>query len=412
MKSVFKICAIIILTIAISNLSYSASPKPAVSKNGMVVASEKIAAGVGRDVLKDGGNAIDAAIATLATLNVTESYNSGMGGGCFFIVYWVETGEVFAVDGRERAPLTAKRDMYIDKKTETAVPGLSTENVTASATPGQAAALELIHGRWATKPWADLIKPAALLADSGFGISRSFAERLLYHKDRLGQYPSTKEIFFPANDSLPLVFGDKLIQQDLARFFDSLAVHGASWVYNSRFTKDVVDFIRKYNGHLSTRDFELYESVLREPVTGSYRGYEIYSMPPPSSGGVHVIQILKMLEPFNLGYWGAGSSETIHLELEAMKRAFADRAHYLGDPDFIDVPIESLLDSVYLAERSASMISYKASVIDGPGEIDMDSTGQTTHFSVIDSAGNMVAVTASLNTSFGSGVVVPGYGLL
>jgi len=408
--------ALILISSAIflilNGLAFAASPTPSVGKNGMVVASETIAAAIGLETLKSGGNAIDAAIATLTTLNVTESYNSGMGGGCFFIIYLAETGEVFAIDGRETAPRSADRDMYIDKKENTPIPGLSTESVTSSATPGQAAAIELIHKKWGTKSWPELLQPAIAIADTGFFISRAFAERLLFHKDRLAQYPSTKEIFFPQNDSLPFNFGDKLIQKDLARFLDSLAAYGADWVYNSRFTKDIVDFVRKNNGYLSTRDFESYKAVIREPVKGNYRGYDVYSMPPPSSGGIHVVQILEMFEPFNLGYWGAGSSESLHLQLEAMKRAFADRAYYLGDPDFTKVPIAGLLDSIYLAGRSANMKPYTATVVDGPGEIIFDSVGQTTHFSIIDSAGNMVAVTASLNTSFGSGVIVPGYGIL
>ena len=402
---------IISLSTSSLNFSYAASPRPAVAHQAMVVSSEPIAAGIGLQVLRDGGNSIDAAIAVSATLNITEGYNSGMGGGCFIMIYWAETGEIFAIDGRERAPLKAQRDMFVDKKSKSVLPGLSTEGVTAVATPGQPAALDLIHKNWGTFPWDGLIKPAAALADTGFIISRTYAERLLYSKDRLIQYPSAKELFFPPNDSLPYTFGHKLIQKDLARFLDSLAINGTEWFYHSDFTTDLVKFVNKNNGYLTEKDFEEYQAVTRKPVHGHFRGYDIYSMPPPSSGGIHVVQILKILEPFNLRYWGAGSSETIHLMVEAMKRAFADRAYYLGDPDFVSIPVDGLLDTLYLEGLRESMVPYKASDIQGPGTLPGYESTETTHFSIIDSSGNMVAFTASLNTSFGSGVVLPGYGL-
>ncbi|UCE65791.1 MAG: gamma-glutamyltransferase [Candidatus Zixiibacteriota bacterium] len=402
---------IISLLISAVNLTYAVSPKPAVAQHAMVVSSEPIAAGIGLRILQNGGNAIDAAIAVSAVLNVTEGYSSGMGGGCFIMIYWAKTGEIFAVDGRERAPLKAQRDMYVDKRSKSVIPGLSTEGVTAVATPGLSAALDLIHKNWGTRPWNGLLKPAIFVADTGFIISRTYAERLLYSKDRLIQYPSTKELFFPQNDSLPYTFGHKLLQKDLARFLDSLAINGADWFYKSDFSRDLVKFVNKNNGYLTEKDFEGYKAVVRKPVHGRFRGYDIYSMPPPSSGGIHVIQILKILEPFNLRYWGAGSSDTIHLLVEAMKRAFADRAYYLGDPDFVSIPVDGLLDTLYLEGLRESMIPYKASDIQGPGTVPGYESSETTHFSIIDSMGNMVGFTASLNTSFGSGVILPGYGL-
>jgi gamma-glutamyltranspeptidase/glutathione hydrolase len=404
---------LIILSAILANagLTLAASPKPAVAHHAMVVSSEPIAAETGVQVLQSGGNAVDAAIAVIATLNVTEGYSSGMGGGCFIMIYLAETGEILAIDGRERAPLKARRDMYVDKKSKSVLPGLSTEGVTAVATPGLPAALDLIHKNWGTLPWSELFKPAAALADTGFNISRTYAERLLYSKDRLIQYPSTKELFFPPNDSLPYTFGHKLVQKGLARFLDSLAANGAGWFYNSDFTEDLVKFVNKNNGYLTEKDFEEYRAIIRKPIHGKIRGYDIYSMPPPSSGGIHVVQILEILEPFNLGYWGAGSSETIHLLVEAMKRAFADRAYYLGDPDYVTVHIEGLLDTLYLEGLRASMVPYRASDIQGPGTLPGYESTETTHFSIIDSAGNMVALSASLNTSFGSAVILPGYGL-
>jgi gamma-glutamyltranspeptidase/glutathione hydrolase len=398
--------------ITIFSWAFSASPRPAVAQNGMVVASESIAAGIGLDILKQGGNAVDGAIATAAALNVTEGYSSGMGGGCFILIYWAEDEQVYAIDGRERAPLKVGRDIYIDKKSHEPIPGASTEGVTAVATPGEPAALEMIHKRWGSLSWSDLFAPAIAVADTGFMLSRTYAEKLGYFSQRLYLYPANRAIFFPESDTLPYGFGDRLVQKDLAKMLQHFSDQGAAWFYDSDFTKEFVDFVKNQKGYLSLNDFLTYQPIERQPIHGSFRGYDIYSMPPPSSGGIHIIQMLKMLEPFNLSYWGVNSSETIHILAETMKRAFADRAYYLGDPDYADVPITGLLDSVYLDQQRSSMKPYQASAIQGPGILPGEESHQTTHFSIIDKDGNMVAVTSTVNTVFGSGVVLPGWGLI
>jgi gamma-glutamyltranspeptidase/glutathione hydrolase len=390
---------------------FAASPRPAVAQNGMVVAAEKNAVEIGIEILKGGGNAADASVAVAAALNVTEGYSSGMGGGCFILIYWADDDSVYVIDGRERAPLKASRDMYVNKD-GTIKEGQSTDGVTAVATPGEAAALEMMHERWGAKPWKDLFQPAIALADTGFIISRTYAERLSFFKDRLAQYEESKRIFFPANDTLPYVFGDRLVQTDLARFLDSLAANCSSWFYNSDFTDDFVQYMKESGGFLRKEDFQKYQAVERIPVRGTFRGYDIYSMPPPSSGGIHVIQMLDMLEPFNLSYWGAGSSDVIHLLAEVMKRAFADRAYYLGDPDFVNVPVAELLDTAYLNQQRLSIQPYEASNIQGPGQFPGNEGQHTSHFSIIDKDGNMVALTATVNTSFGSGIILPGWGLI
>jgi gamma-glutamyltranspeptidase/glutathione hydrolase len=412
MKKALILKAAILLTIVAIWPAWSASPKPAVARHGMVVSSESIAADIGLEILKSGGNAVDAAVATCIALNVTEGYNSGMGGGCFVLIYKAETGEVFAVDGRERAPINARRDLFVDPDDHTIIKGLSTEGSTAVATPGQPAALQLIHSRWGSLPWVDLFQPAIALADTGFVLSRTYGGVLSGSKDRLSRYRSSREIFFPPGDTIPYGFRDRLIQKDLARFLDSLSRNGADWFYSSRFSDDLAGFVTGNGGYLTTEDLLSYEARLREPIHGRFRGYDIYSMPPPSSGGVHVVQILKMLEPFDLADLGAGSSQSIHLMAEAMKRAFADRAYYLGDPDYVDVPVQALLDSLYLANHSRSIEPDRAADIAGHGKLPPEESSETTHFSVIDSDGNMVAFTASLNTSFGSALVLPGWGLL
>lgn len=402
---------IFIFTIAYFNLAIATSPRPTVAENGMVVASEKTAAEIGLQVLEDGGNAIDAAVAVAAALNVTEGYSSGMGGGCFILVYLAADKKVHVIDGREKAPMIGNRDMYVNKD-GTIKEGQSTEGVTAMGTPGEPAALEMIHERWGRKDWKELFKPAIDLADTGFIISRTYADRLLFNKDRLLQYESSIAIFFPKNDTLPYNFGERLTQKDLAKFLSNLADKGTDWFYNSEFTNDFVKFIKQNEGFLRADDFYDYSAVEREPIHGDFRGYDIYSMPPPSSGGVHIVQMLEMLEPFNLSYWGANSSETVHLLAEVMKRAFADRAYYLGDPDFVKVPMAELLDPSYLEQQRRSITPYKSSEIQGPGTLPGYESPQTTHYSIIDKDGNMVAVTATINTNFGSGVVLPGWGLL
>ncbi|MCP4582752.1 MAG: gamma-glutamyltransferase [candidate division Zixibacteria bacterium] len=412
MQTTIKLLITFVSTALLTSQAFTASPKPAAANNGMVVASEKIAAEIGLEQLKSGGNAIDAAIATAAALNVTEGYSSGMGGGCFVLVYWAETDEVYVIDGRERAPLKADRDLYVDKNTGEVIGGLSTTGVTAAGTPGQPAALEKIHKRWGSSPWAELFAPAIALADTGFDISRTYALRLLYTREKLIQFPSSREVFFPPGDTLPYGFGDRLIQNDLAGFLQNLSDKGVDWFYNSDFADKLVDFVKQNNGYLQENDMQSYEAVERQPIHGNFRGYDIYSMPPPSSGGIHVVQILEMLEPFNLSYWGAGSSETIHLLAETMKRAFADRSFYLGDPDHVDVPIAGLLDQDYLDRQRSTMKPYQASTIQGHGKLPGSESSQTTHFSIIDKDGNMVAMTSTINTSFGSAVVVPGWGLL
>ncbi|MCK4657160.1 MAG: gamma-glutamyltransferase, partial [candidate division Zixibacteria bacterium] len=239
MKKALILKAAIFLAVATICPAWSASPKPSVAHHGMVVSSESIAADIGLEILKSGGNAVDAAVATCIALNVTEGYNCGMGGGCFITLYWAETGEVFAVDGRERAPLGAHRDLYVNPADQTVIKGLSTEGATAVAAPGQPAALKLIHDRWGSLPWAELFEPAIAAADTGFVLSRTYAEKLSGSGDRLSQYPSSREIFFPHGDTIPYGFGDRLIQKDLARFLDSLSRNGADWFYNSRFAGDL-----------------------------------------------------------------------------------------------------------------------------------------------------------------------------
>jgi len=412
LKSKNNLLIAFIYFVAIISPAFAASPRPVIAQNGMVVASESIAAGIGLDILKQGGNAVDAAIATAAVLNVTEGYSSGMGGGCFILIYWAEDDQVYAIDGRECAPFKAFRDIYIDKKSGKPIPDVSTEGITAVATPGQPAALEMIYKRWGSIAWADLFRPAIAVADTGFPLSRTYAEKLSYFAQRLYQYPANRGIFFPAGDTLPYGFGDKLIQKDLAKLLQNLASRGTEWFYDSDFTREFVNFVKEQKGFLSLNDFLTYQPIERQSIHGNFRGYDIYVMPPPSSGGIHIIQMLKILEPFNLSYWGANSSETIHILIESMKRAFADRAYYLGDPDFVDVPIAGLLDSAYLDRQRNTMKPYQASAIQGPGSIPQEESSQTTHFSIIDQDGNMVAITSTVNTSFGCGVVLPGWGLI
>ena len=407
-----RILTILFLLLISKSPVWSAYPYPVKAEHGMVVTAEPIASQIGLEVLKSGGNAIDAAVAIAMALNVTEGYSSGLGGGCFILIYQADKNEVIAIDGRERAPISAHRNLFINPQDSSLIPGLSTEGATAVATPGELAALELIHKSWGKLKWRSLIKPAIAVADTGFALSRTYTDKLIYFRERLYQYQSTREIFFMPGDTLPYSEGDRLVQKDLARLLGKIADKGAGWFYKGRFADDLTGWVQQNGGWLTKEDLASYQSVKREPIHGQWRGYDIYSMPPPSSGGIHVVQILKMLEPFNIGYWGKGSSETIHLLAESMKRAFADRAFWLGDPDLVEVPVAGLLDSSYIADWRTTFRQYEAHPVQGPGHPSGVEGTQTTHFSVIDVHGNMAAVTASINTSFGSGVVLPGWGLL
>ena len=377
---------------------------------GIVSSTHPLATEAGLAVLKNGGNAVDAAVAVGLTLGVVDGYNSGIGGGCFMLIRRAD-GKVIALDGREVAPAAATRDMYIrDGKADTA---LSQTGPLASGVPGALATYGQAvreHGR---KPLAELIAPAARIAEEGFRINGIYARRIASTATQLRRFASPREIFFKS-DGQPLAEGDLLKQADLGRSYRAIAKEGVDWFYRGAYATAVDAWMREHQGTLTAADFRNYVVKARTPLTSTYRGYTLHGMSPPSSGGVHVAQIMNLLEGFDLaGMKEPGARQ--HVMAEAMKIAFADRAHWLGDPDFADVP-RGLLDKSYAKKLATGIRLDRAAVVAGhstPPDADPRFFEKhTTHFSVADAEGNWVACTQTINTSFGSKVIVPGTGIL
>ena len=378
---------------------------------GAIATVDPIATDAAVQALKDGGNAIDAAVAAGLTLGVVNGYNSGIGGGCF-VVCRLADGTVFTLNGREKAPGRAHRDLYL--RNGEADPNLSRVGALAVAVPGALMAyaqLSETHGRI---PFRKHLLKAAAIAEQGFKIPADYASTLKGRSFDLKKFPASARIFLDAKGN-PYQAGAVLKQTDLANTYRQVAAHGTDWFYKGPFAKKTAAWMNANDGVLSEADFAQYTISRPAPVQTTYRGYTVYGMPPPSSGGVHVIQILNMLETRNLKKINPRSADFFHLISESMKLAFADRAHWLGDPAFAKVP-RGLMDKGYARKLAArihpsQIIEVKSHGI--PPKVTEDIFDKhTTHFSCADSAGNWVAITATINTHFGSKVVIPGTGVL
>lgn len=358
---------------------------------------------------KRGGNAVDAAIAAALTLGVVDGHNSGVGGGCFIVIRAAD-GTVTAIDGREMAPSAASRDMYvIQGKVDDEA---SKTGPLAAAVPGALAAYDLALRKHGRLKLADLLLPAADLAERGFAIDEVYARKLEGTAAKLQRFPATSAIFLKPDGSV-LKQGDTLIQKDLAKTYRALAEQGIDWFYRGRYAEAAGKWMAEHGGLITTADFAAYHVVERAPIRSHYRGYDLICMPPPSSGGVHVAQILNILEHFPIRHFRASSR--VHVITEAMKLAFADRAYWLGDPDFAPVP-KGLIDPGYAAELAARIDLDRAIVVPAhgtPPKANDEWFGKhTTHLSTADADGNWVALTQTINTAFGSKVVIPGTGVL
>lgn len=359
--------------------------------------------------MRDGGNAIDGAIAAALMLGVVDGHNSGIGGGCF-IVLRLADGRVTTIDGRETAPQRARRDMYLrDGKTR---PELSQIGALAVGTPGALAAYAYAVENFGKRSLDQLLLPAAEVADKGFEIDRVFAAKLQAERKTLARFDGSRAALLKP-DGQPYLAGQRLRLPDLANTYRAIAQHGTDWFYQGPFANKVEQWMKNHDGILAAEDFRRYQAIEREPIRSSYRGYEIVGFPPPSSGGVHVAQILNILENFPLA--DVNAVDRAHLVAEAMKLAFADRAHWLGDPEFAKVP-RGLTDQGY-AERLAGKIDIaRAGKVTGhgtPPDAESNVFGKhTTHIATADVAGNWVAITTTVNTAFGSKVIVPGTGVV
>jgi gamma-glutamyltranspeptidase / glutathione hydrolase len=387
--------------------------QPVVARNGMVVAQEAIAARVGAGILKAGGNAVDAAVATGFALAVTYPRAGNIGGGGFMVIRLARGHRNIAIDYRETAPAAITRDSFLDDKGE-ADPEKSRNNGLAVGVPGTVAGLALAHRKYGSGKFtlAQLIAPSIALAREGFVLDGDVADTLATARRLFARWPSSAEIFLKA-DGTTLAAGERLVQRDLANTLEAIAQSGPRAFYQGPVAEKIAAAVRHAGGVMTAGDLAAYRAVERKPVIGRYRGLTVVSMPPPSSGGVHLLQMLNILEGDDLKKLGAASPEKLHLLIEAMKRAYADRAVYLGDPDFVKVPMLALMSKAY-ASRLRKSIRERATPASEirNGALLKAEGDNTTHFSVVDRFGNAVSNTYTLNLSYGNGLFAAGTGVL
>jgi gamma-glutamyltranspeptidase/glutathione hydrolase len=393
-------------------ISYSEIHHPVYSKNGIVAAQNLVAAEIGAEVFADGGNAVDAAVAIGFALAVKLPRAGNIGGGGFMLVYDADSGDTTAIDYREMAPLGATRDMFLDENGD-ADPNLSRNSHLASGVPGTVAGFWRVHQDFGHLPWRRLLEPAISLARDGIVVSHDLATQLRKRKERNCRNDATCRYFYKG-DGEPYEFGDRLVQSDLADTLQLIADQGSDAFYKGAIARKIVAEMEAGGGLIDLASLAAYTPAVREAIRTNYRGYEVVTMPPPSSGGVHVLQMLNVLSHFPVAEMGRGSADNIHVLAEVMRRAYADRSKHLGDPDFYDVPLEWLLSDEYAAELAASIdmqhATPSAEVL--PGTMPKPESEDTTHFSVMDSDGNVVANTYTLNGSYGSAISVRGAGFL
>ncbi|MEZ5631942.1 MAG: gamma-glutamyltransferase [Burkholderiaceae bacterium] len=385
---------------------------PVVGRHGMVATEQELASNIGLNVLKAGGNAVDAAVAIGFALAVALPNAGNVGGGGFMMVYDAKTTKAVAVDFREMAPAAASRNMYVDAATGKVIDGKSLYTHYAIGVPGTVAGLTHALQKWGSMPLARVMQPSIELADKGYPVSETLAKVLRQETRNMGKWDATKAIFW--KNGAPMKPGDLLVQKDLAHSLRLIARDGAKAFYEGEIAHKIAADMAKNGNAMTLQDLRNYKVVERVPVRGTYRGYEVVTMPPPSSGGAHLVQILNIMERWPIKDWGHNSAQTVHHMAEAMKLAYADRSEYLGDPDFVKIPLAGLTSKKY-ADQLAAQISpdrARSAKEIKPGKPQPYESNQTTHFSVVDKAGNMVAVTYTLNTNFGSGIVAPGTGIM
>ncbi|MDQ2949619.1 MAG: gamma-glutamyltransferase [Acidobacteriota bacterium] len=383
--------------------------QPVRSRSAMVVTQEPLATDVGLSVLKAGGNAIDAAVAVGFALAVTHPYAGNIGGGGFLLARFADGTTTF-IDFRERAPQSASHDMYLDASGK--LTGGSLAGWRASGVPGSVRGFELAHQKYGKKKWSELLQPAVSLAADGFPASYSFTQSIKTSSALLEQFPESKRIFLKGGDLYS--FGETLRQAELAGTLKRIQKYGASEFYEGETAKRLAAAMQANGGTITLEDLKSYQPVVRTPLTGHYRDFEIITAPPPSSGGIGILQMLGMLDGSGYEKTGAGSAASIHYVAEVMRRFYADRSEYFGDPDFFKVPLKKLLDPHYISSRRDTIDRQHATSSEQlhPGNLAARESTETTHYNIVDAEGNAVAVTYTLNGGFGSGVTVPGLGFL
>ncbi|WP_151039349.1 gamma-glutamyltransferase [Bacillus safensis] len=424
--TVLSICLFVFsffLPVSQVNANESHGSKVAVGKDGMVATAHPLASEVGADVLKKGGNAVDAAVAIQYALNVTEPMMSGIGGGGFMMVYDGKTKETSIINSRERAPQGATPDMFLTDEGKVIPFAERSTHGNAVGVPGTVKGLEAALDKWGTRSMKELIEPSIQLAEDGFEIDSVLAKAIEDHQEKLKK-TAAAPIFLP--DDQPLKEGDLLVQPGLAKTFKLIAKKGSKAFYEGKVAKALAKTVQDFGGTMTTDDLGRYEVKTDKPIWGDYKGYQLASMPPPSSGGVFMLQILKILDHFNLSQYDPKSFEKYQLLAETMHLSYADRAAYAGDPEFVDVPLKGLLDDDYISKR-ASLIqldqmnknpkegdpwAYEEEKKSSPivPQPEDKTIGETTHFTVADQWGNVVSFTTTIEQLFGTGILVPEYG--
>jgi gamma-glutamyltranspeptidase/glutathione hydrolase len=383
----------------------------ATSKNGMVTTQHFLATAVGEKILNNGGNAYDAAIAIGFTLAVVLPRAGNIGGGGFMVMHDASLDAEFSIDYREKAPAKAFKNMYLNSQGKLNNKKLSTFGYLSSGVPGTVAGLWEVHSRFGSLEWSSLLEDAIFYAENGFKITPYLSDMLIKYESKLSFYPDTKKIFQKYNSNIK---NQKLIQKDLAKTLRLIAKHGRDGFYKGSVAKNISTQMELNGGLISKEDLSNYQPIWRDPLKSSYRDTEIITMGPPSSGGVHIIQMLNILEDYDLSQYKHNSSEYINLLTETMKYAYADRSKYLGDPDYYEVPVSNIISKDYakkinkninIGTVTPSSEIYPGTFIDNEGD-------ETTHFSVVDKHGNAISSTYTLNSTFGSGVVIKDTGIL
>lgn len=389
----------------------AARRRPVRGQNAMVVSTDPYASDVGVEILKKGGNAVDAAVAIGFALAVVHPAAGNIGGGGFMVIHDAGAGQETTVDYREMAPAAARRDMYQDSEGKV-IEDLSTIGYLASGVPGSVAGMHLAWRKFGSLPWTELIEPALRLARDGFTVSYAFNESLRKSAKFLSRFPETRRIFL--RDGHFYEEGEMIRQPDLARTLELIAREGSQAFYEGEIARLIAADMQANGGNITLDDLRNYQAKIREPIRGTYRDYEVVSMGPPSSGGVILVEMLNMMERYPVANLGFSSSRLLHLEAEIMRRAFADRAAFLGDPDFAVIPVRGLTSKKYARNRTESIDEAWASLSStvSAGSPVPDESGQTTHYSVVDKQGNAVAATTTINGGFGSGVTIRGAGFL
>jgi len=399
-----------LVLIFIPSQSIASYAQSDISSDGVVVTQHYLATEIGENILTQGGNAYDAAIAVGFALAVVLPRAGNIGGGGFMVIYDEDSNDSYAIDYREKAPAASFRDMYLDENGEFDILK-STFGYNAIGVPGTVHGFWSVHQRFGSLPWADLIQPAIILAERGFIISDYMAQTLNNYAEKMSYYDETRNIFLR---NYPNLKDSRLIQNDLAKTLKRIQKDGLNGFYSGETASLIAADMRENGGLITEQDLIDYKSVWRDPIKGTYRGKTIVTMPPPSSGGIHLIQMLNILENFDLGSYEHNSYQYVSLLSETMKYAYADRSEYLGDPDFFEVPISKITAKEYAKKISASIkeLGVLPSSKINPGMYINPESSETTHFSIADKFGNVISNTYTINSAFGSGVTIKGTGIL